>query len=239
LCKEEPALLPLRDHIPTRRFPVVTVTLIAINVLVFLVEVTLDLGGNLNAFLERWGVIPYDVTRNLNLEEILTFFSAMFLHGGVMHIAGNMLYLWIFGNNVEDEMGRGRFVIFYLLCGILASLAQVLVGPSVEIPSIGASGAIAGVLGGYLLLFPRARVSTLIIFGIFGRVRDLPAIWVLGFWFALQLFNGFLSMGSFQSGGVAWFAHIGGFVAGLVLVKLFARGRPSPPRPIYRAPRDW
>jgi membrane associated rhomboid family serine protease len=232
-------LLPLRDNIPTRRFPVVTVALIAINVLVYLLEVILDLGGNLDSFLFRWGVVPYDVTQALNLEEVLTFITAMFLHGGFMHIAGNMLYLWIFGNNVEDAMGRGRFVLFYLLCGVLASLAQVLPASDLRIPSIGASGAIAGVLGGYLILYPRARVSTLILLGYFGRVRDISAVWVLGMWFVLQLLNGFFSLTTLESGGggVAWFAHIGGFVAGLLLVRLFARRQSQSP-PAFRQ-RGW
>lgn len=229
-------MLPLRDNVPTRRFPVVTVTVIVINVLVYLLEVVLDLGGSLDDFLFRWGVIPYDVTRAFNLEEALTLITAMFLHGGFMHIAGNMLYLWIFGNNVEDAMGRGRFVLFYLLCGVLASLAQILPAPSLRIPSIGASGAIAGVLGGYLILYPRARVSTLIMLGYFGRVREISAIWVLGFWFVLQLLNGLFSLTALESGGggVAWFAHIGGFVAGLLLVRLFARRR-QPPQPFRQA----
>jgi membrane associated rhomboid family serine protease len=139
-----------------------------------------------------------------------------------------MLYLWIFGNNVEDAMGRPKFVVFYLLCGVLAGLAQVAAGPNSEIPAIGASGAIAGVLGAYLVRFPRARVATLIFLGIFVRIANLPAVLVLGFWFVLQLLNGVLSMSTFESGGVAWFAHIGGFVAGMVLVWLFAR-RPKPP----------
>ncbi len=228
-------MLPLRDHLPTRRFPIVTVVLIGLNILVFIGELLLDAGGTLDAFLLRWGLVPYDVTHHLNLEEGLTFFTSILLHGGIMHIAGNMLYLWIFGNNVEDEMGRGKFVLFYLLCGVLAGLAQILPGPSVTIPGIGASGAIAGVLGAYLILFPRARVSTLIMLGYLGRVRDLPAFWVLGFWFVLQLLNGFLTIGDFQSGGVAWFAHIGGFIAGLLLVRLFARRR----APAYRPPRAW
>ncbi len=229
-------MLPLRDDVPTRRFPVVTVVLIAVNVLVFLLEVVLDLGGSLESFLNTWGVIPYDLTRRFSLGEAATLFTSMFLHGGVMHILGNMLYLWIFGNNVEDVMGPVKFTLFYLLCGVLAGLAQVLPSPEVRIPSIGASGAIAGVLGAYIVLFPRARVATLVFFGVFARVARLPAAVVLGFWFVLQLLNGLMAMSTFQSGGVAWFAHIGGFVAGLVLVWLFAR-RPRPP--VYTPPTRW
>jgi len=141
----------------------------------------------------------------------------MFMHGGFMHILGNMLYLWIFGNNIEDVLGRFWFIIFYLLCGFAASAAQVVMSWGSSIPGIGASGAIAGVLAAYLLFFPTARVDTLIFLGLFARIAALPAVLVLGLWFVLQLFNGALSFGISESGGVAWFAHIGGFVAGLIL----------------------
>lgn len=236
--------MPLRDHLPTRRFPVVTVTLIGLNVIVFLIELLIDFGGGLEQAMFQWGVVPYDITHDLDLQEALTLITSMFLHGGFMHILGNMLYLWIFGNNVEDAMGRVGFTLFYLLCGVAAGLAQVLIGPNEQIPSIGASGAIAGVLGAYIVLYPRARVSTLFFFGYFARVSEVPAVIVLGFWFVLQLLNGVLSLGTFQSGGVAWFAHIGGFVAGLLLVWLFARRRrtegPPPSQPWQRQPpRRW
>lgn len=220
-------MLPLRDDLPTRRLPVITITIIGINVVVFVAELLLEAGGSLDSFFMNWGVVPYEVTNQFGLHALATLFTSMFLHGGFMHVLGNMLYLWIFGNNVEDTMGRLKFTIFYLLCGVLAGLAQVAAGPNSEIPAIGASGAIAGVLGAYLVLFPRARVATLIFLGIFARTANLPAILVLGFWFVLQLLNGVLSMSTFESGGVAWFAHIGGFVAGLILVWLFAR-RPRP-----------
>lgn len=235
-------MLPLRDELPTRRVPVVTIALIAVNVLVFLLEIALELQGeeHLEAFLWTWGTVPWELTHNFGPSPVLTLFTSMFLHGGFLHIGGNMLYLWIFGNNVEDEMGRWQFVIFYFLCGVLAGLAQVAAGPNEKIPAIGASGAIAGVLGAYLVLFPHARVATLVIFGYFARVARLPAALLLGFWFLLQLLNGFVALSSpFQSGGVAWFAHIGGFLAGLLLVRLFVRRRkryippPLPPRPWY------
>jgi membrane associated rhomboid family serine protease len=213
---------------------VVTVAIVGINVVVFLLELVIQVSGSLDVFFLNWGVIPYDITHGIGLHAILTLFTSMFLHGGFLHIAGNMLYLWIFGNNVEDAMGRPQYAIFYLLCGVLSGLTQVAAGPNVQIPSIGASGAIAGVLGAYIVLFPRARVATLIFLGIFVRTVNLPAILVLGFWFLLQLLNGVLSMSTFQSGGVAWFAHIGGFLAGLVLVWLFAR-RPRPPA----GPTQW
>ena len=215
-------------------------TLIVLNVAVFLFELFLDLGGGLEQAMFDWGAVPYDITHNLDLQEALTLITSMFLHGGYMHILGNMLYLWIFGNNVEDAMGRVGFTLFYLICGVGAGLAQVLVGPTEQIPAIGASGAIAGVLGAYIVLYPRARVSTLFFVGYFARVSEVPAVVVLGFWFVLQLLNGVLSLATFQSGGVAWFAHIGGFVVGLLLVWLFARRRrmqgPPPPQPWQRQP---
>jgi len=216
-------MIPIRDYIPTRRTPVITYLLIAINVVVFLYEMLLLAAGQLDPFIYDWGVVPARVMGSFGLGTALTFITSMFLHGSFQHVLGNMLYLWIFGNNVEDAMGRGRFVVFYFLTGILSGLAQVLASPGSDIPAIGASGAIAGVLGGYLLLYPQARVSTLIFLGIFARLAEVPAIIVLGFWFVLQLFNGVAAFGVAEMGGVAWFAHIGGFVAGLILVKLFAR----------------
>ena len=221
-------MLPLRDDLPTRRFPVMTVTLIGINVVVFVVELLLEAAGALPTFFMNWGVTPYEVTQNLGVRSIATLLTSVFIHGGFMHILGNMLYLWIFGNNVEDVMGRPKFVLFYLLCGVLAGLSQVAADPLSRIPAIGASGAIAGVLGAYLVLFPRARVATLVFLGLFFRIARLPAVLVLGFWFVLQLLNGMLALTTFESGGVAWFAHIGGFVAGVLLVWLFAR-RPRTP----------
>jgi len=205
-----------------------TVTLIGINVVVFVVELLLEAAGALPTFFMNWGVTPYEVTQNLGARSIATLLTSVFIHGGFMHILGNMLYLWIFGNNVEDVMGRPKFVLFYLLCGVLAGLSQVAADPLSRIPAIGASGAIAGVLGAYLVLFPRARVATLVFLGLFFRIARLPAVLVLGFWFVLQLLNGMLALTTFESGGVAWFAHIGGFVAGVLLVWLFAR-RPRTP----------
>jgi membrane associated rhomboid family serine protease len=232
---EEDNVLPLRDFIPTRRFPVVTVSIIVVNVVVFAYELLAEAGGTLEQAFYTMGVVPFEVTNNLSLAVALSFITSMFLHGGFMHILSNMLYLWIFGNNVEDTMGRVRFLVFYLLTGSAASLAQVLANPDSAVPTIGASGAIAGVLGAYIVLFPNARVQTLIFLGYFVRSAQLPALLVLGFWFILQLFNGLLSFGMMQMGGVAWFAHIGGFVAGLVLVRLFTAGRRQEPQD----PRYW
>lgn len=213
-------MIPIRDHMPTRRASVLTVLLIAANLAVFLFELLLSPRGRLQ-FTYAFGAVPYYITHAWGLPAALTLVTSMFLHGGWLHILGNMLYLWIFGNNIEDAMGRLRFTIFYFACGLVAGLAQVYADPNSRVPGIGASGAIAGVLGAYLLLYPRARIDTLFIIGFFVQLGSVPAVIVLGFWFVLQLLNGALSFGVAQSGGVAWFAHIGGFVAGLVLVNVF------------------
>ncbi len=220
-------MIPLRDDNPTRSRPVLTVLLITANVLVFIYQLSLGQRQE-QALVFQFGAIPAVIVGARSLPEqlaaippVLSLFTSMFLHGGFMHIIGNMLYLWIFGNNIEDAMGRARFLIFYLTCGVLAALAHILSNPSSVIPTIGASGAISGVLGAYLLLYPHARVLTLIPLGFFTRLIYLPAGLVLGFWFVLQLISG--SLGSPEGGGIAWFAHIGGFVAGMALVGLFKR----------------
>jgi membrane associated rhomboid family serine protease len=241
-------LIPLKDNIPTRRFPVLTVALIAINVFVF---VFLQHGGHIGLGapndnnLVRWGLIPYEVThpgKHCDLEPDgtvacegqsgvsghapsqpntwITLISSIFMHGGFLHIAGNMLFLWIFGNNIEDSMSRWRFALFYMIGGLVANFAQIAVGPDSTAPGIGASGAIAAVLGGYALLYPRARVVTAVILIFFITLLDLPALLVLGAWFALQLLDAALN--SPLGGGVAYFAHIGGFLFGLLLIKVFA-----------------
>lgn len=222
-------MLPFKDNIPTVHFPLITVLLIAINIAVFIYELSLDAAGQLDSFLIQYGMTPYEITHGVSLVPrglpvYVTLFTSMFLHGGWLHIGGNMLYLWIFGNNVEDSMGRGRFVVFYLGCGLLAGLAQIAIDPVSDIPNIGASGAIAGVLGGYLLLYPRARVTTLVFLVVFITVVQLPAILVLLFWFLFQLFYGLSDLGA-GTGGVAYFAHIGGFVAGLLAIRLFTLGK--------------
>lgn len=224
-------MLPFKDNIPTERFPVVTVALIVINVLIFLYELSLGRQG-LDEFYRVYGMTPYEITSGVslvprNFPVYLTLITSMFLHGGILHLGGNMLFLWIFGNNVEDSMGRFRFIIFYLVCGVAASLAQIAIDPSSQVVNIGASGAIAGVLGGYILLFPRARVTTLVFLGFFITFFELPAVVVLVFWFVLQLFSGSISIfsGAASGGGVAYFAHVGGFVLGLLLIRLFTFGK--------------
>ena len=218
-------MIPLRDDNPTSITPFVTYAFIAACVLAFLWQMSLGDKG-FEAAVLALGVTPAILLGDARLPPelylvppVATVFSSMFLHGGFMHLAGNMLYLWIFGNNIEDSMGHVRFVIFYLLCGVAAVLAQAWPNPDSTIPMIGASGAISGVLGAYLLLFPRAHVLVLIPLGVFTRLVPLPAMFVLGFWFVLQLINSALADGA--QGGVAFGAHIGGFVAGMVLIPLF------------------
>ncbi|HKQ98219.1 MAG TPA: rhomboid family intramembrane serine protease [Candidatus Polarisedimenticolia bacterium] len=220
------ALLPLKDDLPTRIAPWVTVMLIAANVGVFIRLLLLPVPLREQTVLEL-ALVPHDLTHPgaggavLVGHGILTLFTSMFVHGGWMHLLGNMLYLWIFGNNVEDLMGHGRFLGFYLIAGLAGAGLQIAVGPETRVPMIGASGAIAGVLGAYLVLFPTARVSTLIVFVFFVRIVEVPALIVLGVWLLIQLLNA----GAMGPGGVAWFAHLGGFLAGLILVAIFRRRR--------------
>ncbi|MBN1177835.1 MAG: rhomboid family intramembrane serine protease [Anaerolineae bacterium] len=232
-------MIPISDEIPTRRLPIVTFGLIGINVLVFLFE--LMLGSGLDAFFMRWGAVPAYITDPFSYPLApLTLVTSMFLHGGWMHLIGNMLYLWIFGDNVEDRLGPVLYAIFYLGAGLVAGLAQVVVAPYSTIPAIGASGAVAGVLAAYLALFPTAPVRVLVPGLFMMRVARVPAVIVLGMWFVIQLFNGFLSLGAatMATGGVAWFAHIGGFVAGLgvgIAMRVFQRPQLPPPSGYYRS----
>ena len=214
-------MIPLRDENPTRRKPLVTLTFITANVLIFLAELFLDAQGALNEFIIGWGVIPVELLDDF-LTEWPTLFSSMFLHGGWAHLLGNMLYLWVFGDNLEDHLGHIPFILFYLFTGLLATATQIAINPDSTVPNIGASGAIAGVLGAYLFLFPRARILTIV----FRFVTHVPAMIVLGFWFVYQFFFGIASLSEMdmQVGGVAFFAHLGGFVAGLLLIMLLERG---------------
>jgi membrane associated rhomboid family serine protease len=262
-------VIPLKDNIPTRRFPVLTVTLIVLNVLIyFAVQHGGITHGPTDSSVVKYGLIPYELTHpGKHCEAVgnqvvvdshgsqvgvacegqqyrvvnpatgaeasatvrnppsqpntwLTVLTSIFMHGGLLHIAGNMLFLWIFGNNIEDSMARWKFAIFYLAGGIVANLAQVAVGPDSTAPGVGASGAIASVLGGYALLYPRARVITAVILIFFITLLDLPALLVLGAWFVLQVIDA--SINSPLGGGVAYYAHIGGFLFGLLLIKVFA-----------------
>ena len=214
-------MFPIGDDDSARRtVPVVTYALIALNVLVFFLELN---GGD--PFIERWSVVPRRLTQNPG-GDFITIFTSMFMHGGWLHLAGNMLYLWIFGDNVEDRFGHAKFTVFYLLCGIAATVAQVAISAGSSVPNLGASGAIAGVLGAYLILFPRGNVRVLM-----GRgVVPMPALMVIGLWIVLQFINGIGSITqSAETGGVAYMAHIGGFVAGLALTFLFGGRRIAAP----------
>jgi rhomboid family protein len=239
-------VLPLKDDVRTRSFPGVSVSLIAVNAIVYLYEFFLwfepatpgrpPLGQQLYAqFVAEFGLIPcrFGDICPPNLETALagappptlTIFTSMFVHGGLLHVGGNMLYLWIFGKNVEDSMGHGRFVAFYLVCGLAAAAAQYLQNPASAVPMVGASGAVSGTLGAYLVLHPHARIWTLVIFGFFVRVIPVPALVVLGFWVVLQFANSVFTFGRGDTGGVAFIAHLGGFIVGLLLINVFRSSR--------------
>ena len=208
-------MIPLRsnERIYSRTF--VTGGLIAVNVIIFLYQATLSY-YRLNQFVMNWGIVPDDL-------RLISLLTSMFLHGGWLHLLGNMLFLWVFGRNIEDLIGGGRFLAFYLLSGLAAAVVQVLANPYSRVPTIGASGAIAGVMGAYLIRFPRSQIDTLAILFIFVTRIAIPAPFYLLFWFGMQFLNGYESIGdrSYTGGGVAWFAHIGGFIAGMLLIKLF------------------
>ena len=216
-------MIPIRDEIPTRRVPIVNYLLIVANLLVF--AWMWLAGGEQEALVYQFAMIPANFNNGVDLGDIGDIFTSMFMHAGLAHIAGNMLYLWIFGDNVEDRMGSFRYLVFYLVGGVVASLAHLFTNPGSQLPTVGASGAIAAVLGAYLVLYPRSRIVTFIPLGFFMRLTMVPASIVLGLWFVMQLFSGVLSMGGPDVGGVAFWAHIGGFVAGVVMAKLFVPGR--------------
>jgi membrane associated rhomboid family serine protease len=211
-------MIPLRDVIPSRTTPFMTITLIVVNALVFLYE--LSLGERVEEFVLYLGLVPAAFS-------FVTLFTSMFLHGGFLHFAGNMLYLWIFGDNVEDRMGHGRFLVFYLLCGIAAALAQTITNPDSVVPMVGASGAIAGVMGAYFVLYPRSRILTLLPFFVFWQLFEVPAIFFLGIWFLMQFLSGVGSIvtatAGEPSGGIAFWAHVAGFVAGISAIGIFRR----------------
>lgn len=221
-------MVPLRDKNPVYITPFVTYGLIAANILVFFQEISLN-PAELNRFFAIWALVPAEFTASLTgqtlispIPEWMTLFTSQFLHGGLLHIAGNMLFLWIFGNNVEEQLGHVRYLGFYLACGVLAALAQWYVSAYSEVPSLGASGAIAGVMGAYILKFPGAKITTLIPLGIFFWTADIPAFFFIGVWFVQQAFAGVASLEvhssvGMESGGIAYWAHAGGFIAGAIL----------------------
>jgi membrane associated rhomboid family serine protease len=222
-------MIPLRDAIPSGSFPAVTALLITLNVLAFFYE--LSLGRQLDVFIMQYGAVPLrfvlagQMEQVSTIERVLPLFISMFLHGGWLHLGGNMLYLWIFGDNVEDRLGHGRFLLFYLTCGLAAALAQIYAAPTSRIPMVGASGAVAGVLGAYLILLPHSRVLALIPILFFFQIVELPAFLFLLFWFLMQFLNGAVSITAapYMTGGVAWWAHVGGFVSGTALGFLLSK----------------
>jgi membrane associated rhomboid family serine protease len=229
-------MIPIGDEIRPRRVPIVNSVLIAVNVVVFVFEFLL--GARAEGLLMSLGAVPAYITDPANHPfAILTLLTSMFLHGGWLHLIGNMLYLGIFGDNVEDVLGHVLYLLFYLAAGVAAGVAQVAMAPNATVPAVGASGAIAGVLAVYLVLYPTAPVRVLVPSFMFMRVARLPAAIVLGLWFVIQLFNGYLSLGmdTMTSGGVAWFAHIGGFVGGLAVGLLLRLSRPQ----LSRRSREW
>jgi membrane associated rhomboid family serine protease len=247
-------VIPIGDSVRSRTTPYVNLAIIALNLLVFVYELSLGGEVNRNQFFCDWGTIPRDVTNfftppsrpelvlgpcglsssQVEADVLLRPFTAMFMHAGWLHILGNMLFLWIFGDNVEDALGHVRYLAFYLLCGLGAAAAHILMSPQGVLPAVGASGAIAGVMGAYLVLYPRANIAVVIPWFILYGAFYVPAVFLIGFWFLMQLFSGVASIGyaTGGGGGVAWWAHIGGFLVGMLLVSLFRPQRRGPYRPI-------
>ena len=225
---------PIRDTVPSRSLPIVTILLIVTNTVIFILEVTMG-SRALTAFVARNGLVPSHITYLLSerpaapVSAFLPFFYSIFLHGGWLHLIGNMWFLWIFGDNVEDRLGHFKYLIFYLVCGLLGNAGHYVFNPTSSMPTIGASGAIAGVLGAYAVSYPRARILVLLFLFFFIQFVELPALFVLGLWFLLQFVNGAASLvASTETGGVAWWAHIGGFIGGIAIFYLFR------PKPKYR-----
>ena len=215
-------MIPYKDDNPSSTIPFVTIIIIAANVLVFMYELLLNAGGRELAY--SFGAIPDNLLHMKSTQPLsppATIFTSMFMHGGLFHIAGNMLYLWIFGDNIEDRLGHIRFVFFYLFCGAVSAYANALSMPNSQVPMIGASGAISGVLGAYILLFPRARIHTLVFFGFIVDVIKIPSLIVIGFWAIIQVVSGLFTQEASTQGGIAWFAHVGGFIAGLATIKMW------------------
>ncbi len=219
-------MFPFKDDNPISIFPFVTIGLIVINTIVFLLQMFHPAGFRYIVF--AYGAVPNFILTFKDVQPVhplLTVFTSMFMHGSLFHLGGNMLYLWIFGNNIEDTLGHVKFILFYLFCGFVATYSHALTEHSAMTPMVGASGAVSGILGAYLLLFPRARVHTLIFFFFFVQVIRLPALIVIGFWIIVQFVNGIVSKGAATHGGVAWFAHIGGFAFGILTIKLFIKSK--------------
>jgi membrane associated rhomboid family serine protease len=215
-------MIPYRDDNPINIVPFSTILIISLNLLVFIMQ--LLSGEDSSRIVYSYGAIPHNIIglqSNQPIPAYLTILTSMFMHGGVFHIAWNMLYFWIFGNNIEERLGHIRFIIFYLFCGVVAALSHILLSPGSNVPMIGASGAVSGMLGAYILLFPMAQVRTIVLLGFYITVVRIPALIVIGFWAIIQVVSGLLSHGNAAQGGIAFFAHVGGFVAGLFTIKLW------------------
>lgn len=226
-------MIPLKDENPTHRVPFVNYALITLNIVIFIWQISLGTENQTEFY--KLALIPQDVTSAFDLGDLRSLVTSMFMHAGLAHLLGNMLYLWIFGDNVEDVLGHFRYLMFYLAGGFVASFTHILLYPSSQIPTVGASGAIAATLGAYLLLFPHRRVVTIIPLGFFIQIARIPALLVLGMWFLFQLFEGMLALGMTQLGGVAFWAHIGGFVFGMLFGPLLRSHKRSP----IRVNNDW
>jgi membrane associated rhomboid family serine protease len=219
-------MIPYKDDNPTKTIPFITIFFIAMNLFVFILQILSR--ADSRSIVYSYGAIPYNILHLDAVQPIhpvFTIFTSMFLHGGLFHLGGNMLYLWIFGNNIEDRLGHIKFFIFYMFCGIVASFSHSIINPDSHIPMIGASGAVSGILGAYILLYPMAKVHTIIFIFFFIQIIKIPALIVIGFWAIIQVVNGLLTQGISDQAGVAWFAHIGGFLSGLFTIKLWLSRR--------------
>jgi len=215
-------MIPYKDDNPIHIIPFSTILIISLNMLVFIMQ--LLSGEDSRSIVYSYGAIPQNIIgfqSNQPIPASLTIFTSMFMHGGVFHIAWNMLYFWIFGNNIEERLGHIRFILFYLFCGVVAALSHILLSPDSNVPMIGASGAVSGMLGAYILLFPTSQVRTIVLLGFYVTVVRIPALIVIGIWAIIQVVSGLLSQGNAAQGGIAFFAHVGGFVAGLFTIKLW------------------
>ncbi len=221
-------MIPYKDDNPVSIIPFSTISIISLNILVFIMQ--LMSGEDSKIIVYSYGAIPHNLVTfesNQPIPPVLTIFTSMFMHGGLFHLGWNMLYFWIFGNNIEERLGHVRFIFFYLFCGVVAAFSHALLSPGSNVPMIGASGAIAGMLGAYILLFPMAKVHTLVLLGFYITVIKVPALIVIGFWAIIQVVSGLISQGNAAQGGIAFFAHVGGFVAGLSTIKLWQPRRSS------------
>jgi membrane associated rhomboid family serine protease len=220
-------MIPYKDDNPIKIIPFSTIVIISLNMLVFIMQIS---GEDSKSLVYSYGAIPHNLISfesNQPIPPALTIFTSMFMHGGLFHLVWNMLYFWIFGNNIEERLGHVRFIVFYLFCGVVAALSHALLSPGSMVPMIGASGAVAGMLGAYILLFPMAKVHTLVFLGFYITVIRIPALIVIGFWAIIQVVSGLISQGNAAQGGIAFFAHVGGFVAGLSTIKLWQPRRSS------------